>query len=78
VNRITGIVSRGGGILARMLYHHKQNPTLFNDIIEIFKKYDVSFSLGDSLRPGCAHDASDAAQLAELKPWSADSPCLGT
>jgi phosphomethylpyrimidine synthase len=69
-DRITGIVSRGGGILAKwMLHHHKQNPlyTHFNDIIEIFKKYDVSFSLGDSLRPGCLHDASDAAQLAELK-----------
>jgi phosphomethylpyrimidine synthase len=69
-NRLTGIVSRGGGILARwMLHHHKQNPlyTHFNDIIEIFKKHDVSFSLGDSLRPGCLHDASDAAQLAELK-----------
>jgi phosphomethylpyrimidine synthase len=69
-NRLTGIVSRGGGILARwMLMHHRQNPlyTHFNDIIEIFKKYDVSFSLGDSLRPGCLHDASDAAQLAELK-----------
>jgi len=69
-NRITGIVSRGGGIIARwMLHHHKQNPlyTHFRDIIEIFKKYDVSFSLGDSLRPGCLHDASDAAQLAELK-----------
>ncbi len=69
-NRITGIVSRGGGIIARwMLHHHKQNPlyTHFRDIIEIFKKYDVSFSLGDSLRPGCQHDASDAAQLSELK-----------
>lgn len=69
-NRITGIVSRGGGILAKwMLHHHKQNPlyTHFDDIIEIFKKYDVSFSLGDSLRPGCTHDASDEAQLAELK-----------
>jgi len=69
-DRITGIVSRGGGILARwMLHHHKQNPlyTHFDDIIEIFKKYDVSFSLGDSLRPGCQHDASDAAQLSELK-----------
>jgi len=69
-NRITGIVSRGGGIIARwMLYHHQQNPlyTHFADIIEIFKKYDVSFSLGDALRPGCTHDASDAAQLAELK-----------
>jgi len=69
-DRITGIVSRGGGILARwMLHHHKQNPlyTHFDDIIEIFKKYDVSFSLGDSLRPGCLHDATDEAQLAELK-----------
>jgi phosphomethylpyrimidine synthase len=69
-DRITGIVSRGGGILARwMLHHHRQNPlyTHFNDIIQIFKRYDVSFSLGDSLRPGCQHDASDAAQLAELK-----------
>ncbi|WP_017298920.1 phosphomethylpyrimidine synthase [Nodosilinea nodulosa] len=69
-DRITGIVSRGGGILARwMLHHHKQNPlyTHFNDIIEIFKRYDVSFSLGDSLRPGCLHDATDAAQMAELK-----------
>ncbi len=69
-NRLTGIVSRGGGIIARwMLHHHKQNPlyTHFRDIIEIFKKYDVSFSLGDALRPGCLHDASDAAQMAELK-----------
>ncbi len=69
-NRITGIVSRGGGIIARwMLHHHRQNPLYshFDDIIEIFKRYDVSFSLGDSLRPGCLHDASDAAQLAELK-----------
>ena len=68
--RLTGIVSRGGGILAQwMLHHHQQNPlyTHFDDIIEIFKRYDVSFSLGDSLRPGCIHDASDEAQLAELK-----------
>ena len=67
--RLTGIVSRGGGILAQwMLYHHRQNPlyTRFDDICEIFKRYDCSFSLGDSLRPGCQHDASDAAQLAEL------------
>jgi phosphomethylpyrimidine synthase len=69
-DRLTGIVSRGGGILAKwMLHHHRQNPlyTHFDDIIAIFKKYDVSFSLGDSLRPGCTHDASDDAQLAELK-----------
>ena len=52
-----------------MLYHHKQNPlyTRFEDICEIFKRYDCTFSLGDSLRPGCQHDASDDAQLAELK-----------
>ncbi|NJK64422.1 MAG: phosphomethylpyrimidine synthase [Synechococcaceae cyanobacterium SM2_3_1] len=69
-NRLTGIVSRGGGILARwMLAHHQQNPlyTHFRDIIDIFQRHDVSFSLGDSLRPGCLHDASDEAQLAELK-----------
>ena len=52
-----------------MLHHFKQNPlyTRFDDICEIFKKYDCTFSLGDSLRPGCLHDASDDAQLAELK-----------
>ncbi len=69
-DRLTGIVSRGGGIIARwMLHHHKQNPlyTHFDDILDICKRYDVSLSLGDSLRPGCLHDASDAAQLAELK-----------
>lgn len=69
-DRITGIVSRGGGILARwMLHHHQQNPlyTHFDDIIAIFQRYDVSFSLGDSLRPGCLYDATDAAQMAELK-----------
>jgi phosphomethylpyrimidine synthase len=68
--RLTGIVSRGGGIIAKWMLHHKrQNPlyTRYDDIIDIFKRYDVSFSLGDSLRPGCTHDASDAAQLAELK-----------
>src|SRR5436309_2946495 len=68
--RITGIVSRGGAILAQwMAHHHKQNFLYerFDDICKIFKKYDVSFSLGDGLRPGCVADASDAAQFAELK-----------
>jgi phosphomethylpyrimidine synthase len=68
--RVTGIVSRGGSILAQwMMYHHKENPlyTHFDEICEIFKKHDVSFSLGDSLRPGCLHDASDDAQFAELE-----------
>jgi phosphomethylpyrimidine synthase len=68
--RITGIVSRGGAILAQwMAYHHKQNflHECFEDICKIFKKYDVSFSLGDGLRPGCIADASDEAQFAELK-----------
>jgi phosphomethylpyrimidine synthase len=68
--RITGIVSRGGAILAQwMAHHHKQNFLYerFDDIVKIFKKYDVSFSLGDGLRPGCIADASDEAQFAELK-----------
>src|SRR6516162_9654972 len=68
--RITGIVSRGGAILAQwMAYHHQQNflYQCFEDICKIFKKYDVSFSLGDGLRPGCIADASDEAQFAELK-----------
>ncbi len=67
--RITGIVSRGGSLMAQwMLHHHKQNPlyTHYDKICEIFQKYDVSFSLGDSLRPGCLADASDKAQFAEL------------
>jgi len=68
--RITGIVSRGGAILAQwMEYNHKQNflYECLDDICKIFKKYDVSFSLGDGLRPGCVADASDEAQFAELK-----------
>src|SRR5450631_2132589 len=68
--RITGIVSRGGAILAQwMVHNHKQNFLYerFDDIVKIFKKYDVSFSLGDGLRPGCVADASDEAQFAELK-----------
>jgi phosphomethylpyrimidine synthase len=68
--RVTGIVSRGGAILAQwMMYHHEENPlyTNYDEICEIFQKYDVSFSLGDSLRPGSLHDASDAAQFAELE-----------
>ncbi|MBV9341162.1 MAG: phosphomethylpyrimidine synthase ThiC [Acidobacteria bacterium] len=68
--RITGIVSRGGAILAHwMAHHHKQNFLYerFDDIVRIFAKYDVSFSLGDGLRPGSIADASDQAQFAELK-----------
>jgi len=68
--RITGIVSRGGAILAQwMAHHHKQNFLYesFEEICKILKKYDVSFSLGDGLRPGCLADASDEAQFAELK-----------
>jgi phosphomethylpyrimidine synthase len=69
-SRVTGIVSRGGSLMAQwMLHHHVENPwyTHFDDLCEIFKKYDVAFSLGDGLRPGCLHDASDEAQFAELK-----------
>jgi phosphomethylpyrimidine synthase len=68
--RITGIVSRGGAILAEwMVKNHRQNLLYehFDEICKIFQKYDVSFSLGDGLRPGCIADASDAAQFAELK-----------
>jgi phosphomethylpyrimidine synthase len=68
--RITGIVSRGGAILAEwMVKNHKQNFLYehFDRICKIFQKHDVSFSLGDGLRPGCLADASDAAQFAELK-----------
>jgi len=68
--RITGIVSRGGAILAQWMAHHRKQNFLyecFDDICKIFAKHDVSFSLGDGLRPGCIADASDDAQFAELK-----------
>jgi len=68
-NRVTGIVSRGGSILAKWcLAHGKENflYTHFEEICEIMKAYDVTFSLGDGLRPGCIADANDAAQFAEL------------
>ncbi len=68
--RVTGIVSRGGSIMAKWcLSHHKENflYTHFEDICEIMKQYDVSFSLGDGLRPGCIADANDEAQFGELK-----------
>ena len=69
-NRMTGIVSRGGSIMAKWcLAHHKENflYTHFEEICEIMKAYDVSFSLGDGLRPGSGWDANDEAQLGELK-----------
>ncbi len=69
-DRITGIVSRGGSLMAQwMIAHHKENPwyTHFGELCEIMKQYDVTFSLGDGLRPGCLADANDAAQFAELK-----------
>ena len=68
--RLTGIVSRGGSIMAKWcLAHHEENflYTHFEDICEICKAYDVSFSLGDGLRPGSVYDANDEAQFAELK-----------
>lgn len=68
--RKMGIVSRGGSLMAAwMMHYHKENPfyTAFDDILDICAKYDVSLSLGDSLRPGCLADASDDAQLGELK-----------
>ncbi len=69
-NRVTGIVSRGGSIMAKWcLAHHRENflYTHFADICEIMKTYDVSFSLGDGLRPGSLADANDAAQFGELE-----------
>jgi len=68
--RVTGIVSRGGSIMAKWcLAHHKENFLYahFEDICDIMKAYDVSFSLGDGLRPGCIADANDAAQFGELE-----------
>ncbi|MGH9793361.1 MAG: phosphomethylpyrimidine synthase ThiC [Candidatus Acidiferrales bacterium] len=69
-NRITGIVSRGGSLLALWMSHHQKQNFLyehFEDICKIFAKHDVSFSLGDGLRPGSIADASDEAQFAELR-----------
>jgi phosphomethylpyrimidine synthase len=68
--RVTGIVSRGGSIMAKWCLAHHQESFLyehFEDICEIMRAYDVSFSLGDGLRPGCIADANDAAQFAELE-----------
>ncbi len=68
--RKMGIVSRGGALMAEwMLFHHQENPlyTHWDEVCEILKKYDVTVSLGDGLRPGCLADASDAAQFAELE-----------
>lgn len=70
LNRLTGIVSRGGAIMAGWCTAKKQESFLyehFEEICEIAARYDVSLSLGDGLRPGCIHDANDAAQMAELK-----------
>jgi len=69
-DRITKIVSRGGSLIAEwMVRHRQQNPLYarYDEICEILKQHDVSFSLGDSLRPGCQHDASDDAQFSELR-----------
>jgi phosphomethylpyrimidine synthase len=69
-NRVTGVVSRGGSLLAKwMITHNKENPMyeLFDEISAIMRQYDVTYSLGDGLRPGSLADATDAAQLAELQ-----------
>src|ERR1700690_1758540 len=68
--RITGIVSRGGSLMAHWMEHHKKQNFLYENIekiCKVFKKHDVSFSFGDGLRPGCIADASDEAQFSELK-----------
>ncbi|PZX50021.1 phosphomethylpyrimidine synthase [Cereibacter changlensis] len=70
VDRVTGIVSRGGSIMAKWCLHHHRESFLhehFEDICQIMRAYDVSFSLGDGLRPGSVADANDAAQFAELE-----------
>jgi len=70
MNRVTGIVSRGGSLIAKwMMAHRKQNPlyTHFDDLCDIMRQYDVTWSLGDGLRPGSIADASDDAQFAELE-----------
>jgi phosphomethylpyrimidine synthase len=69
INRVTGIVSRGGSLIAKwMMAHNKQNPLYdaFDDLCDIMREYDVTWSLGDGLRPGSIADASDDAQFAEL------------
>ncbi len=69
-NRIMGVVSRGGSFIVKwMLHHDKENPlyTRYDEILEMAAKYDVVLSLGDGLRPGCLADATDEAQIAELK-----------
>jgi phosphomethylpyrimidine synthase len=69
MNRVTGIVSRGGSLVAKwMMAHRKQNPLYecFDDLCDIMRQYDVTWSIGDGLRPGSIADASDAAQFAEL------------
>jgi len=69
-DRVTGIVSRGGALMAQWMMHHRaENPlhVHFDRILDICRRHDVSLSLGDGLRPGCIHDASDEAQFAELK-----------
>jgi phosphomethylpyrimidine synthase len=69
-NRVTGIVSRGGALTAKwMMTHGQQNPfyTHFGDLCDVMREYDVTWSLGDGLRPGCLADASDDAQFAELR-----------
>ena len=69
-NRVAGIVSRGGALLAKwMLHYNKQNPLydMFDDLCDILAEYDICFSLGDGLRPGAIADATDEAQIAELR-----------
>ena len=86
-HRVTGIVSRGGGLLARWMVHHERENPLherFDDVLEICARHDVTISLGDGLRPGSIADASDAAQFAELdtlgelvgRCWDADVQCM--
>jgi Radical SAM ThiC family len=79
--RLTGIVSRGGSIMAKWcLAHHQENFLYanFDEICEIMKAYDVSFSLGDGLRPGSIYDSNDEAQFAELRTLGVARLCVCT
>jgi phosphomethylpyrimidine synthase len=69
-NRVIGIVSRGGSLLAKWMLHHKRENLMYelwDEICAVTRRYDVTFSIGDGLRPGGLADATDAAQLAELQ-----------
>jgi phosphomethylpyrimidine synthase len=79
-HRITGIVSRGGSLMAQwMIEHGKENPLYdrWDDVLDICARYDVTISAGDGLRPGCLADASDEAQFASSRCWASSPSAPG-